>query len=174
MQAERVYLVGMPASGKSTWGKKLAMAWRWEFVDLDEDIERAANQKIPQIFSEHGEDYFRKLEREAVLRTKSLSQTVIATGGGAPYFFDNMDFINAQGISVFLDTTLDTLLERLQYKANTRPLFPKNDLTKLRAQVRKKYRDRRPFYQKAHLTLSEATLTLQELSAALQFFEYQR
>ncbi len=174
MQAERVYLVGMPASGKSTWGEKLAMAWRWKFVDLDKEIEKVAGQEIPFIFAEYGEDYFRKLEREALMQTKSLSQTVIATGGGVPYFFDNMEFINTQGVSVFLDATLDTLLERLQYKANTRPLFPKDDLPNLQAQVRKKYLDRRPFYQKAHLTVPEATLTLSELSAAIQFFEYHK
>lgn len=168
---KNIYLVGMPACGKSTWGRRLAMAWRWHFIDLDDYIAQQAGKSIPEIFEEQGEKHFRQLEREAlrVIATSEI-QTVISTGGGTPCFFDNMDLILAQGVSVFLDTPLEVLLRRLESKANKRPLFAQQDRRELEQGVREKLSHRLPFYQKANLRIPYDEMTLPNLSDQLRFW----
>ncbi|MGF1533852.1 MAG: shikimate kinase [Bernardetiaceae bacterium] len=169
-----VYMIGMPASGKSTWGKKLAMAWRWPFIDLDQVIEKNAGMSIVKIFRQYGEAYFRELEREALHNTRLVKQTVIATGGGAPCFFDNMDFIKNHGVSVFLDTPMSVLIERLESKSNNRPLFSNqsSETGLLQKNLDEKLAQRYPFYAQAHLRLHEPSLTLSDLSAAIRLWAY--
>ena len=90
-------------SGKTTIGRKLAECLDTRFVDLDQLFEEHYHTSIPLFFNRYGEDAFRKLEQLMLHSTHTLNHVVISTGGGTPCFFDNMEWINAHGISVYLN-----------------------------------------------------------------------
>jgi shikimate kinase len=154
----KIYLIGMPGSGKTTLGRQLAAALLTPFVDLDKEIEKREGKSVQQIFAEHGEDYFRQIEA-AILREWSGSNEnfVMATGGGTPCFYEGMQVINQSGLSIFLDATISTLLSRLDKKAD-RPLLqaadPKGKEKKL--QALRSYRLQ--IYQQAYVTVENADL----------------
>ncbi|MEM8967400.1 MAG: shikimate kinase, partial [Bacteroidota bacterium] len=103
----KLFLVGLPGSGKSTLGKQLAEKLDLPFIDLDDIIEAEARQPIRKIFARQGEDYFRRLEQKTLLDTISQnSDFVMATGGGATCFFDNMQKMNDAGTTIFVDTPI--------------------------------------------------------------------
>lgn len=143
-------LVGLMGVGKSTVGRKLANLLHSDFVDADDAIEEAAQMSITEIFSEFGEDYFRDGERRVIGRLMEERHGVIATGGGAFVNDETRALILAQGIAVWIDSDIDTLVERTGRK-DTRPLLrngdPKEILTRLHTQ-------RQPFYSQApiHVT----------------------
>lgn len=154
---KNIFLIGMPSSGKSTIGKRMADALHYHFLDTDRMIVREEGRSIADIFAQNGEDYFREAERR-VLRTIRPGQSlVISTGGGMPCFHENMDYIRATGVSVFLDVPLSTLLRRmLAHNANDRPLYQPNDPELVDA-LRRKHDVRLPFYQRADITISGET-----------------
>ena len=121
----KVVLVGLPGSGKSTFGRQLAKEMGFPFLDLDQLIEERYQLKISEIFSMHGEGTFRDWESLVLQDTLKQDRAyILASGGGTPCFNDNMDLINAQAISVYLDVPLGSISRRLQTsKAQQRPLF---------------------------------------------------
>ena len=121
-----VVLVGLMGVGKSTIGRRLAAALGTDFVDADEEIERAADRSVSEIFAAHGEAYFRDGERRVIARLMEESHGVIATGGGAFVDDETRALILEQGIAVWLDCDIDTLVERTSRK-NTRPLLRNGD-----------------------------------------------
>ncbi|QKG58147.1 shikimate kinase [Hymenobacter sp. BRD128] len=121
-----LYLIGLPASGKTTLGRQLAAYYGRGFLDLDHRIVADAGQTIPEIFAREGEDGFRR--REAVALAAVASQglpLVVATGGGTPCFFDNLAVLHASGFVLWLDVGLPELKRRLvrRNQAATRPLL---------------------------------------------------
>jgi len=108
-----VYLVGMPGSGKSSAGRALAEMLGLPFVDLDDEIERAAGRSIPEIFQEQGEPRFRELEREALERAASGPRCVVACGGGVPLREDNRALMRSTGTVVALDVPVKRLWTRV-------------------------------------------------------------
>lgn len=148
-----IYLVGMPSSGKSTLGRRLAKELGYQFVDLDQLIVADQDMSIPEIFSKFGEVHFREAEKRLLQALPANNSLLVATGGGAPCFFDNMDFILESGLSVFLDVPEEELAARIRAHAHDdRPLL--SGLSDLEAELRKKLGERRPFYSRAHLTLT--------------------
>lgn len=124
----QVFLIGLPGAGKSTLGKQLADQLRLPFVDLDQEIESQTTQSIQELFSEKGEDYFRQLEATTLHQIIAERQAfVMATGGGAPCFFDNINAMKAAGRVVYIDTPMDVIKQRLQ-KDTTRPLMQTHTL----------------------------------------------
>jgi shikimate kinase len=152
MPVKNIFLVGMPSSGKSTLGRKLARLLNYEFVDMDKLIVDDQGMTIPAIFSSKGEDHFREVESR-ILKTLLPDQSyVVATGGGVPCFFDNMDYIKANGLSIFLDIPPHILAERIEnHGKDDRPLL--SGLTELEEELTKKYEYRLPFYSRADLTI---------------------
>lgn len=116
----RIYLIGMPGSGKSSVGKKLANKINYQYIDMDEYIENKLNKKIPLIFSEDGEAYFRLKEKEVLNDFLSLDNVIISTGGGVIKDKSNKDLMN--GKIIFIDVDLSILENRLK-NDNTRPLL---------------------------------------------------
>ena len=155
---DTIFLVGMPGSGKSTFGKQLASYLSFEFLDTDSLIEKREGKSIPEIFSENGEAYFRKVEQSVLLELDAKS-TVVATGGGMPCFFENMAVINQKGFSVFLDIPVKVLAERV-IKQGNRPLLPEKELDELVASLAKKYNERKVYYQKANISLFYPEITI--------------
>ncbi len=155
----KIYITGMPGSGKSTFGKKAAAVLQLKFIDLDKEIVAFEQSSISEIFDNKGEDYFREIE-SSLLKTISEKNEnfLMATGGGAPCFFDNMEFMNRQGITFFIDAGIDHLLERISWKGiNKRPLLKKIGEDNLEEGLRKKLEERYPFYSQAQITLPYQT-----------------
>ena len=144
-----VVLVGMMGVGKTSVGRRLAAALRFGFVDADEAIEEAAQMAISEIFERFGEAYFRGGERRVIARLleerRESGGTVIATGGGAFIDPETRALILERGIAVWLDSDIETLLDRVRRKPD-RPLLqngnPRETLTRLKA-------EREPFYREA-------------------------
>lgn len=126
-QSENIVLIGMPSSGKSTAGKKLAEVLGREFVDTDELIAEMAGMSIPEIFSQYGEEHFRKIEHEAVKQTAKRSGLVIATGGGVVTRQENYLPLHENGRIVFIERDINEL------STDGRPLSQKGNLQEMYA-----------------------------------------
>ena len=154
----------MPGSGKTTLGKQLARSKSMKFIDLDAFIEQKNDKKIPDIFKELGEDEFRKIEREVVLESINWTNTVIATGGGAPCFFDSMDIINQNGTSIFIDVSAEELYKRVIGKGqDKRPLLASVNQNELLQNITDKREVRLKWYLQAHFTLSSNNIISKDL-----------
>jgi shikimate kinase len=144
-----VVLVGMMGAGKTTVGRRLASRLGRQFIDSDEEIERAAQMSIPEIFEQRGESEFRAGEMRVIARLLKEKDIVLATGGGAFVNADTRALVKAEAVSVWLKADLDVLFERVSRRSN-RPLLktadPKGTLEKLIA-------DRYPIYQEADVTV---------------------
>ena len=153
----------MPSSGKTTLGKELARHIRYRFVDTDRLIVKQEGMEITEIFAKKGEDYFRELERDILRAIRPDSKLIVSTGGGMPCFFDNMDYIKAQGLSVFLDVEPENLYKRMRHNnAENRPLYQPTDENLLQ-NLRQKHQDRLPFYSRADIVLQGNNLNVHAL-----------
>ena len=142
-----VVLVGMMGVGKSSVGKRLSALLHCPFFDADDEIEKAAQMTIPEIFATYGEPYFRDGERRVIARLieESDGHRIIATGGGAFVNPETRALILERGIAVWLDSDVDTLVERTARKDN-RPLLKQGNPRETLARLRE---ERRPFYEQA-------------------------
>jgi shikimate kinase len=152
-KADKIYLIGFMGSGKSTTGRRLAGYLGWSFVDIDELIEKKAGMKIREIFSEKGEEFFRLSEAEALKETESVSNAVIATGGGAPCFSENMKFMLANGLTVYLKLPPDKLKERLDKSGDKRPLLQGIGKDNMEEYISEKLGEREKWYSSAKLII---------------------
>jgi shikimate kinase len=119
----KIYLVGFMGAGKTTVGRELASRIDAPFFDLDELIEASEKVSIKELFAQHGESYFRKRERDMLRSTRYLERAVVATGGGTFTFDENIQFIQSEGLSVYLSAPYSLLRQRVGEKASERPLF---------------------------------------------------
>tara|TARA_B100000315_G_C14502893_1_gene553180 strand:- start:7 stop:480 length:474 start_codon:yes stop_codon:yes gene_type:complete len=141
--------------GKSTIGKSLAKKNNKKFIDLDILIEKKIGKSINKIFNEDGEEYFRYLEKENLLDVCKLGNIVVATGGGTPCFFDNMNLMLKNGIVIYLKMKPKDLSRRLKENKKERPLLNKIKKQDLEKNIREILNQRRGVYEKANLILSD-------------------
>ena len=152
----RIYLIGLPGSGKSTLGPPLAKALNLPFVDLDEAIVNSTGKSISVIFENEGEDRFREIEHQELLKIHSqFDAYLLSTGGGTPCFYDHMSWMNKQGLTIFLDITVETIVSRL-HQDQSRPLLAQNNL---HDRLDRLYQDRLPIYNKSKLTWTAPILS---------------
>lgn len=121
-KSSTIILVGFMGSGKTTFGMKLAKKLNYQFVDTDKEIEELVGMSIESIFNTKGEKYFRQLEKQYIQKLK-VQNVVIATGGGMPCFYDNMEYLNKIGVTVYLEYSSQELFERLKNETVNRPLL---------------------------------------------------
>lgn len=147
----------------------LAKHYGYDFIDLDQYLEKKAGKAIPEIFSEQGEKAFRELEA-AALRTIIQEKVVVATGGGTPCFQDNLAWMNEQGISIFIDVPLPLIIERLLKRPSSRPLLKDVSMKDLPDFVESLLAARRSFYQQAQYQLrsTRKEQTVQDLISLLK------
>ena len=152
---KNIFLIGMPSSGKSTLGRQLAKRLDYQFIDMDELIMSQELSTIAEIFKYKGEDYFRQVESEILKGIKPNQKLIIATGGGVPCFFNNIDFIKANGTSIFLNVQPEDLLKRIQKsEGNNRPLIDKRKTDEiLLNELRERYENRLKFYEQADIKI---------------------
>ncbi|NNF34038.1 MAG: AAA family ATPase [Saprospiraceae bacterium] len=162
----KVYLIGMPGSGKSTLGKDLAKALKSRFVDLDEEIEATEGKSIIEIFQEDGEDKFRIIESD-LLRSfsKSTDEFVMSTGGGTPCHHDGLNIMNETGVSVYLKVSDSELCLRLEKEKESRPLLARNQ--SLESVISKLLLERRDTYERAKIIIESDHISTQDLESAI-------
>lgn len=156
-------------SGKTHWGKLLAEKLAVPFFDLDEVIVQTEGKMIPDIFSSEGEEYFRYKEKEILEQLVADHETcVISCGGGTPCFFNNIDFMKKEGEVVWLNTTLEVLVQRLLQEKQQRPLLRRVPDSELKTYIFKKLQDRKLYYEQADMTIKEENLTIENLIRLVQ------
>lgn len=180
--ARIIFLIGFMGSGKTHEGKLLAEKLGLPFIDLDTWIEEKEGQTIASIFSNQGEGYFRLQESQAIkdvyhylidqnnnnqasLRFKGI----VSTGGGAPCFFDNMDWMNQHGVTIWLNLPVEILMDRLNKEKEKRPLLADKADEELKAFITVKLNERNAFYSRATLhitTLPSIDLLIQKIKDA--------
>lgn len=147
-----LFIIGYMASGKTTFGKALAERLHRPFIDLDQYIEEKSGKTISEIFQEVGEKGFRELEKEMLhVVAGEASDTVIACGGGTPCHCANMNFLNKNGITIFLETSTPVLISRLQLENAKRPIVAGKSHDEIREKVLSQLCDRLPYYMEAKL-----------------------
>ena len=145
----RIFLIGYMGAGKTTLGKAFARAMGLAFVDLDWYIEERFHKMVGQIFAERGEEGFRELEKRMLHEAGDFEDVVISVGGGTPCFFDNMDYMNQAGETVFLDVDNKVLFRRLKVAKQQRPLLANKTDEELVAFIQEALQKRLPHYTKA-------------------------
>ncbi|MBL0305533.1 MAG: shikimate kinase [Chitinophagaceae bacterium] len=157
-------LIGFMGSGKTHWGRLLSEKLGIRFFDLDEQVTEHAGKTIPEIFAAEGEEQFRLLEKDVLhIITESHDNFVMACGGGSPCYFNNIEYMNTAGTTVWINTPQDTLHKRLVVEKDKRPLI--KDLTdeQLRNFIQKKFSDRRIYYEQADIAIDEEPVQLEKL-----------
>ncbi|MBQ8257116.1 MAG: shikimate kinase [Bacteroidaceae bacterium] len=145
----RILLTGYMGAGKTTLGRALAERLGMTFIDLDQYIEQRFRKSISQIFAEKGEEGFRDIERRMLHEVAEFEDVIISTGGGTPCFFDNIDFMNSKGITVYLKVPVERLFIRLSIARRQRPLIKDKNDEELRAFIAEQLAKREPHYSKA-------------------------
>lgn len=160
MSISRVYIVGYMGAGKSSAAKRIANKINWTSCDLDTLFEEKYKISVHDFFRKYGEDAFRKLESELLKNTSGISQSIIATGGGTPCFFDNMSWMNENGVTVFLQISPQTSFNRLAHSKKKRPLLQDKNETELMDFIKKQYDLRMPYYQKAQYVIKGESIDI--------------
>lgn len=150
-KSSTIILVGFMGSGKTTFGKELAAKLNYQFLDTDKELEDLVGMSVNEIFEKKGETYFRRLERQLIEKIV-VQKTVIATGGGMPCFFDNMDYLNRIGVTVYLRYSAEQLFERLKEDEGSRPLLKDKSSEELFDYIVSLLNERESFYLKAQTT----------------------
>ena len=156
MKADKIYLVGFMAAGKTTLARALARRLDWQAVDIDEVIEQRERLTVTEIFAKRGEAYFRTLEREVLAEQAAPRHLVVATGGGTFADPQNRAAINQDGVSVWLDVPLDRLIGRI-------PADGRRPLAADRAGFERLYHQRRAAYEQAHVRLDAGRASVDAL-----------
>lgn len=149
----RIIIIGYMGAGKTTVGKALSKELGIPFYDLDWYIESRMHKTVAQLFAERGEEGFRKVERNMLHEVAEFEDVVISCGGGTPCFFDNMEYLNQQGETVYLKADPEVLYGHLQMGKTVRPLLVGKSKEELLAFIREQLEKREPFYTKAKYTL---------------------
>ena len=160
----KIFLIGFMGSGKSYWGRRLSEKLNLPFFDLDEQVVSHEEKSVSEIFSTLGEEYFRLQEKNTLnLLTESHDSFIIATGGGTPCYFNNIEYMNSSGTTVWINTSPDELFKRLLKEKTKRPLISELSDEKLHAFILKKYSDRRIYYEQADMIIDDEPIELDTL-----------
>lgn len=163
----RIYLIGYMGCGKSTLGRRLSQHTGLQFVDMDHYIEERNCKTIPRIFAEEGEAEFRNKERKALEELSQFNDIIIATGGGAPCFFDNIDVMNRSGKTIFMNIDPEILADRLLKSKTERPLIKGKSREELVAFIDETLKKRNKFYQQAHIQITQPDIDLNQLMSMI-------
>lgn len=157
-----IFLIGYMGCGKSTMGRAVSELTGIPFIDLDNYIERRFHLTVKAIFAERGEEGFRDVERRMLQEVADFEDVIVACGGGTPCFFDNMEYMNSHGTTVFLNTPIPRLHSRLMRGRHKRPLIANKNEEELMEFIQKALADRWEHYTKAQIEFSSERLENRE------------
>jgi shikimate kinase len=165
----KVFLIGFMGSGKTHWGKLLALKLKLPFFDLDTVITETEKKSISEVFSEKGEEYFRYKEKEVLEELVcDHEQFILSCGGGTPCFFNNIEYMKRNGKVLWLNTSINILKERLLKDRMARPLIRAIGDAQLKAYIIRKLGERKIYYEQADLMVNEENISLEPLAEMLQ------
>ena len=161
----RIFLLGLPGSGKTTIGGALASQLHLKFVDLDAEIEKNAGDSITSIFSKKGENHFREIEKKELEKwCIEVDSFVMATGGGTPCFYDNLSLMKLSGLTIFLDVPVRVIADRLRQTAlENRPLFARTSSEELEGHLELLRSKRISYYHLADHTVEGSEIGISTL-----------
>jgi shikimate kinase len=168
MTKMKLFLIGFMGSGKTHWGSLLAERFHLPFFDLDKVISDNEQKTIAEIFAEKGEEYFRYSEKKSLEHlVEENSEFIISCGGGTPCFFNNIQFMKRKGRVVWLNTSIDILVNRLLKEKNTRPLIRNIAENELKSYILKKILSRKIYYEQADIAVNEESLSVDSFAKIL-------
>jgi shikimate kinase len=147
----KIFLLGLPGSGKSFFGKKLAEKFARPFFDLDELIEQQTGKTIIAIFGEDGEEVFRKIESDTLRSYHFSADAIVSLGGGTPCFHDNLTWLKKHGTTIYIKAALDIVAENLKGESDKRPVLTKREEKELKNAVAQLLNERESFYAQADI-----------------------
>lgn len=153
--------------GKTTLGKRFASKMDYAFIDLDHQLEVEAGMSVGEFFAEYGEAGFRAFESKVLKNLSYPENCVVATGGGAPCYFDNMDFMNNTGITVYIEMPPLALAKRLENGKHKRPLIKNMNEEELIGFITAKLDERNPFYTRATISVGGIDINPEQLKLQL-------
>ena len=159
----KISLMGYMGSGKTTIGKLLSDYMNLKFIDLDQYIEVAEHKAISKIFAESGEIYFRKIEKDYLHQVLAQNDFVLSTGGGTPAYYDNLQSINENSLSFYLQANPNNLAKRLSLSESRRPVIAHLTKEELPEFIAKHLFERNAYYQQATYTVNTNKKTEQEI-----------
>jgi shikimate kinase len=164
----RLYIIGMPASGKSLLGKQLALSLNLRYIDLDIQLEKTEGCYIRDIISNKGHQYFREKERDCLHTILNEQHIVVSCGGGTPMFFDNIDKMKKSGIVIWLNADLSLISKRIKQNITRRPLFSELNDKEIDAKVRELYQEREKKYKLSDIKIFINERSKNTLSSVIQ------
>ena len=161
LNLNRIYIVGYMGAGKTTAARRLAQRLGWEVADTDALFEEKYKISVNDFFNKYDEPLYRKLESEVLKSTESLENVVISTGGGTACYFDNMEWMNQHGLTVFMRISPQAAVDRVIHSRHKRPLVEGKSEAELTEFVNKHYASRLPFYEQAKITVKSEDLDVE-------------
>lgn len=152
---KNIVLTGFMGTGKTAVGRELSNLLGWKFIDIDDEIVKAQNSSISDIFNQHGESAFRDIETEMIRKTAKTNNIIISTGGGAILRQENIDLLRKNGIIICLTARPETILNRTS-KSSKRPLLNVDDPLK---RIEDLMASRKSFYEKTDFMIDTETRT---------------
>lgn len=153
-----IFLIGFMGTGKTSVGRILAKSLEMSFVDLDVEIEKELGMTIPEIFSTHGEDFFRDAESEALRSVAQRERQAIATGGGVVLREENWEVMGKKGVTIYLKAPAEVLYKRVKNNTSRPLLQVENPLEKVQELLSKRI----SLYEKADLIVDTEHISPQE------------
>lgn len=167
----RIFLIGMPGSGKTYWMQQLASLLHYDAIDMDVYITEQNHKSIPELFA-ISEGHFREKEHQALLDIISghKDDIIISTGGGAPMFAGNMELMKENGCVIYIDTPITTLISNVSHSGNKRPLLANNSEEELRLKLERLYGERQKKYEEAHIKIDGDNISLATFAAEIKAY----
>ena len=160
----KIFLIGFMGSGKTFWGTRLSLKLNIPFFDLDAKITESSGMSINEIFAKEGEEFFRQAEKNILHTITETHETfVMACGGGTPCYFNNIDYMNRTGTTVWISTSIEKLFERLIKERSDRPLLKNLTDDQVKSFIIKKFSDRKIFYEQADVVIDDDSVNVDHL-----------
>jgi len=152
---KKIFLIGLPGSGKSTIGEALSKHIQAPWIDLDAEIEKKMGMPVAAIFNTTSETFFREIEHETFLDFITQDSFVMSCGGGTPCFFNHIEIMKKQGWVVFINPSVSEIAERLILEPEKRPLINATNINQVIEKVTQLLQFRWPIYSQAHLETTD-------------------